>query len=281
MKRTLLFVSAIAVVGATTFLPSCKKDKQATDDGDTGYATDHARLEKTFDDVQNITDEAATTGTLANLRTTADYSILSACATVTRDTISVPHTVTVDFGTSNCLCADGRYRRGQIIVSYNGHYRDSASVHAITFNNFFVNNNQVTGSKSVTNMGHNNLGQTYFSIAINGSIILANNAGTISWISSRIRTWVAGESTLVRSDDAYDISGSATLTRANGVGVNINITSPLHVAVSCPWIEQGVVTFTPVAPAAFKSRTLDFGNGTCDALAVLTIGNKTYNVTLP
>ena len=281
MKNNFLNVASLVLATALIF-SACKRDRTDNlSNEDNDYATDHARLEQTFDDVQRIADEAATTGTLSNFKTTTDPSILGNCVTVTRDTISVPHTVTIDFGNSNCLCNDGRYRRGQIMVSYTGHYRDSGHVHTITFNNYFVNDNQVTGTKTITNMGHNANGKTYFSISINGAIILANNAGTRSWTSTRTRTWMAGENTPMRIDDVYEITGTATVTRANNMSFNVNITSPLIAALSCHWIKQGTVQMTPVSTSSQLTRTLDYGNGVCDALATLTIGNKTYNITLP
>jgi hypothetical protein len=273
-SRNACFIAAMAVLFT---LAACKmkKDDNTTPD-DTGYATDHAMLEKTFNDVQSIADEAGTSGNLSTFRS-GPATLGGPCATVTCDTISVPHVLTIDFGATNCLCQDGNYRRGQIIITYNGHYRDSGYAHAIGFNNYFVNDNQVTGTKTVTNMGHNSSGQPYYNVSVNGSIILANNNGTISWTSTRTRTWVAGYNTTQWADDVYNITGSASVTRANGNTFSLNITSPLVIALNCHWIEQGTVQITRQNG---NIRTLDYGNGTCDALATFTVNGHTYNITL-
>ena len=264
-------------------LASCKKETttDTSDAQEKTYAMDNARLEQTFNDVQNIADEAATTGTLSNFKTTGGAVILNNCATVTRDTFSVPHTVTIDFGTTNCLGNDGRYRRGQIILSYTGGYRDSGHVYTISFNNYYVNDNQVIGTKTVTNMGHNPAGHIYFTISVNGAVILANSQDTLSWASTRMRTWIAGENTAMRLDDVYEVSGSGTVTRPNNRSFGVNITSPLKIALNCHWIEQGVVEMTPISPAQTLARTLDYGNGNCDNQATLSVGNNTYNIALP
>ncbi|MBK9638931.1 MAG: hypothetical protein IPO63_14420 [Bacteroidetes bacterium] len=52
-----------------------------------------------------------------------------------------------------------------------GAYRDSASSHAISFDNYFVNYNQLLGTKTVTNNGRNADGKLSYSITVNGSII--------------------------------------------------------------------------------------------------------------
>ena len=273
VKRTV--VAAIAMLGIVGGIVSCNKAKK-TDDVDSSIGADHAMVEKTYSDVLSIADEAGNTGSVNSYKTPGG-TILSNCATVTNDTTVTPHVLTIDFGATNCVCMDGINRRGQIIVSYTGRYKDPGHSHTIAFNNFFVDDNQVTGTKTVTNTGSTATGQPIYTITINGGLILANNGGTISWVSNRTRTWVAGYNTTAWADDTYDITGSGTLTRANGTVVAMNITTPLHVALDCLWIESGVVTLTPAGGA---QRTLDYGNGTCDAQATFNVNGQTYNITL-
>jgi hypothetical protein len=151
------------------------------------------------------------------------------------------------------------------------------SSHTITFDNYFVNDNQVTGTKTVTNTGVNASGQPVFTINVTGSIIRSGGAGTISWTSSRTRTWITGYNTGNWRDDVYEITGTGTVTRASGKTFDINITTPLHVALDCKWIESGIVQITPQGS---NVRTLDYGSGTCDDQATLTLNGKTYSVTL-
>lgn len=277
MQQAKRFLKGAGLLLAGSFLAlSCRKNVDKTGDEDTGYATEHAMLEKTFSDAQSIADEGAANGSLSNFRISA--TILSSCATVTNDTVASPHLLTIDFGSANCLCQDGVYRRGKILVSYTGRYKDPAHVHSISFDQYFANDNGVSGTKTVTAMGNNSAGQPYYQVLVNGSIALANNGGTISWTSSRTRTWVAGYSTSGWQDDEYQISGSGSITRANGKTFDINITSPLDVALNCRWIRSGVLTIMPSGGGA--TRTLDYGSGSCDAQANYTVNGTTYSITL-
>ena len=272
-----LTVTATVLATAAIFiLTACNRMKDR-DNEDTGYASDHATLEKTYSDAQSITDEAGESGGLSTYRVAAGGSTLSACATITNDTMASPHTLTVDFGTSNCLCNDGIYRRGQIIVKYTGRYKDAGHTHEITFNNYFVNDNGVSGKKTVTNTGNDAAGNPQYSVSVEGAIVLADGGGTISWTSTRTRTWLSGFDTPDRRDDVYEIRGSGTITRANGKTFDLTITTPLHIARACRWIESGVVQITP---AGANVRTLDYGSGACDAQADYTVNGKTYSVTL-
>lgn len=279
-KNLLRYLMVIITIGA--LFTACKKEKEEPPvvDSDTAGAADNALAEGAFNDASNISDQAAAGGLTSYLSAnngSAERGLLSTCATITHDTTANPKTIIVDFGTTNCLCDDGRYRKGIINVSYTGYYRDSASTHTITFTNFYVNNHQVTGSHSVTNNGKNNNGHLTFTISVNGSIIKPNNGGTISWVSDRLREWTEGENTSVWSDDIYLISGTASGSHSNGNSYTAAITTPLKVKMNCHWIVSGGLNLTP---AGKPTRSIDWGNGTCDNQATVTINGNVYNITL-
>ncbi|TND09332.1 MAG: hypothetical protein FD123_1419 [Bacteroidetes bacterium] len=280
MKTRKYFLNAITILAAVSFtLTSCKKEDEDTD---TSGASDNALAESTYQDAANIADEAGT-GALSNYRIDPENGgLLTTCATITRDSANSADadTITVDFGSVNCYCNDGRNRRGKILIVYNGTYRDSGSTWTITFDNYFVNDNQVMGSKTVTNNGHNSAGHLVYSINVNGTILLANNGGTITWTSQRQREWTAGESTPVWYDDTYSITGSASGTGASGNTFTANITNPLirNMAFGCRrHFVQGTFEFTP---SNKPMRTVDFGNGACDDIATVTINNHVYTIHL-
>jgi PBP1b-binding outer membrane lipoprotein LpoB len=263
-----LGVSGMLVVG-------CKKNNTNDIDADVRPAEDQSMADIAFTDVQQIADEAATTGSLSSFREPGGIS--GVCATITRDTISTPRRVTIDFGAANCLCTDGKNRRGKVIVSYTGRYKDAGTVINIGFDNYFVNDNQVTGTKTVTNQGRNASGNLVWAINVNGQVILANNGGTISWTSQRSREMVAGENTPAWSDDVYRISGNGSITSSNGKSCTFNITTPLRKEIGCKWFVSGIVDITPGGKA---TRTLNFGTSGCDNQATVTILGSTFNITL-
>ena len=180
------------------------------------------------------------------------------------------------------MCSDMRNRKGQLIVTYTGHYKDSNSTHTITTSNYFVDDYQVIFHKTVTNKGTNASGQVWYTVTVNDSVVLAADS-IISWTGNRTRTWLAGYSTADRSDDVYAIGGTTTLTRANGHVFTCTISSaaPLKIALACRWIESGILTVSS-STFAGGDRTLDYsyGGGGCDDKALLTIGSHTYVITL-
>ena len=285
--KSLLRNGAFIIVACLLTFTACKRNKDNTTttpaltsaDDNGGYATDAAKLDQNSNDVISISDAAGTTGG-ANLRTTA--TTIGGCATITNDTLHTPHVLTIDFGTTGCVCLDSKTRSGKIIVTYSGHYKDSTSTHTITFSNYVVDGIRVTGNKTVTNMGRNSSGQYWYNVTVNDSLILGTDS-VISWVGNRTRTWQAGYGTDMRSDDVYEIGGTTTLTRANGhVFVHtISGAHPIVVALNCPWIESGIVTISSTSFIG-GDRTLDYsyGGGGCDNKAQLTIGTHTYIITM-
>ena len=158
-----------------------------------------------------------------------------------------------------------------------GAYRDSGSTHTITFSNYFVNDNQVQGTKTVSNTGRNTGGNLVFSIVENGSVTQPGG-GTITRSSNRFREWFAGESTPIWNDDIYLLTGNANGTNADGDAFTSSITTALRKEIGCRNVVSGVLEFTP---ASRPTRTIDFGNGTCDNTATVTVNGRSRTITLP
>jgi hypothetical protein len=264
-------IGIFALAASISLFVACNKEDNNTTDTtkeDTGYASDQSLTEKIFDDAQTMADKGANNSGPGAFKTTA-------CGSVTHSGSSF----VVDFGPTNCLCADGRYRRGKILVSYTGAYADSGSVRTIGFDNYYQNDNKVTGTRTVTNMGRNGLGQPYFNVTVSGSVTRPD--GTIitgNW--NRVRTWTQGFSTPINwLDDVYEITGSGSITRPAGT-VGISIASPLVVALNCGYIEAGTIVYS--LPSGL-TRTLNYGNTpVCDNIATLTLpSGAIISVTLP
>jgi len=274
---------------AIIFAVSCRKDTTTTES--TVTATDQATAEKSYSDAQSISENAVAGGSM-NYRTTKLTG--SPCAVVTSSVSGTNTVVTINFGSTDCLCLDGRTRRGEIIVTYptNQWYTVGAQ-RMITFNNYFQDDNQVAGQKTVTYEGLNASNQPYFSVGIAGTITYASGKTvTVSW--NRTRTWISGftfsggtSGTPVWSSSLeYSISGTGSMTNSAGQAVNINIpaATPLVYAVNCRWAEAGTISYTLVSDG--KTRTVDFGANTppydCHNTATVTLANGTVRtITLP
>lgn len=259
----LLLLAALALA-----FTACRKNSDDRPDADTSAATDQSRAEDIFTDMLAVVDQAV-----------KDNGLRDLCnPEVSFDTVSTPRTITIDFGEQNCTAANGRLRRGKIQVSYTGRYRDAGTVITITPEGYFVNNNQVTGVKTVTNMGLNASDQPWFTVTVNGAITAGDGSWTATHQAQRVRTWIAGYSTPALLDDVYLITGSGNGVNRNGVAYTSQITQALRVELGCSWrLVRGTVTVTPTG---LLPRTIDYGDGACDGTFTVSVGGRTFTVTI-
>ena len=278
--KVIIKMSVLSIAIAALTITACKHNDSSpmTTDDNGGYAADQAKMESNNSDVISIADAAAKTGGAANLRTSSTTA--GGCATVYDSVAAGDSFLVINFGNTDCTCDDYKIRRGEIIVQYDGRYKDSASERTITFNNYFVNDNQLSGKKIVQNMGANTSGQVYYNVTVNDTLNLGAGNGEITWSGNRTRTWLAGYNTASWLDDEYLIGGTTTLVRANGHSFTfaIDASDQLQVATSCPYIEAGIVTIT--GSTLSSARTLNYGSGTCDDMATVTLDGHVYNITL-
>ncbi|MEW6469782.1 MAG: hypothetical protein AB1458_12700 [Bacteroidota bacterium] len=288
MRTKGIFLKSMIVFATAGMLfTGCRREDE---DNDTSSASDNAFAEASFNDITAIADQASY-GSVNTYRTASgdQNSLLSACATVTHDSANASDvdSITINFGTTNCQCLDGRYRRGIIRITYAGgnRYRDSGLVATITPVNYFVNDNGIAGTKTIENKGHITAGKLTWVISVNGTITLANGGGTVTWNSNRTKVLLAGETTyggpINWSVAKWQLTGSANGTAANGENFTAQIDNdnPLVRDMTCNLnrrhIVAGKMDFTP---GNRPTRHIDFGTGTCDDLATVTINNNTYTI---
>ncbi len=278
MKKLVFLLPFLA--GMIFFLGSCDKTNNPAPDNEFTAVQDDALAKSIFNNTTNIADEAYALSSvnLKSAEATENRIFLSSCATVTLDTSVYPRVLTIDFGDSNCLCNDGRYRRGKIIVSFTGRYWKPGTVRTTTFENYYVDDNQVEGTKVVTNNGFNDKGHMNWTITVNAMITLAKGEGTISWKSQRNREMTAGFLTHKdRWDNIFMITGKSEGQRANGIKWSRTITKPLEVKLACRFIVSGTMK---IKREGKPVRILDFGDGQCDNLATVTVNGETHTIHL-
>jgi len=270
------FITVLAVFAIfAIFTTGCKKETIELEDN--SISQDDAYAESTFENVGDIADEAYDIGSGNNLKAyPGERMFLSDCATVTLDTTSLPYVLTIDFGEENCLCHDNKFRRGKIIVTFNGRYHQPGTVITHTFDNYYVNDDKVDGTKVVTNMGENENGNIYFTIEVVG-VIQKEDGSTFSWNSSREREWIQGSDTRNRWDDIYLITGYAEGIRPNGLTWEREILNALRVELACRFIVSGSIE---IRPEGRPVRLLDYGDGACDNEATVTINGEVTTIYL-
>ena len=264
-------------------LSSCKKDNPITMDTATSGSEDlnanadrFQESEGVGSDVDVISDQAIElNGIEMRLSSTSDDSRILSCATVTNDTVN--RVITVDFGTG-CTGHNGHTRSGQIIIAYNGNdYFAAGFQRTITFNNYYIDQRHVEGTRIITNNGLNGSGNLNWTINAQNMRITRPNGIFHTWNSLRNREMTSGGSTSTDPlDDVFSVTGNSTGTNSHGDSCSATITNALIKQGSCHYrFVSGTVEITRTNRPAL---TLDYGNGTCDNLATITRNGVTRTI---
>ncbi len=258
MKKSIVSFTILSLLflSATT---SCKKNVEEQEDFDqTGLAETSSQ-----DDENSVTKELMYFGSPCNY----DYSeITGSCAVTTESSSSFPKTVTIDFGTG-CTGPNGFTKKGKIIIAMSNPLTDVGATREISFENFYVNDVAITGTKNLTNSGLNGNGN--LDITVVSNLTMSNGTESRSRSFTHNREWI-GHETCETADDEFKITGSGNVTRSNGKTRSYSILTAVHIKASCRYPVSGVVDFGTSKIGA----TLDYGAGVCDEYATLTSKRK-------
>ncbi len=298
-KLKILKTTGILLISTITLMTACKKDSSssssstADNNNATTLATNGASSDNMFDDALNVTLQtnqdqslnnlilqksgAATDGMNGNTVTGAYY-----CATVTvspADTITYPKTVTVDFG-NGCTSGDNITRSGSITYTLSDKFRNPGATISATFNNYVLNGYKLAGTYSITNNSSITNGVVYTTKVTDGSITYPSDTA-YSFAGTKTITQTAGIGSLDFSTYVFNVTGSYTIGNSFSESLTANVTTPLVKQETCPNIVSGILSFTYTKGSIKLNGIFDYGNGTCDKVATVTIGNSTSTVSLP
>jgi hypothetical protein len=284
MKTRKLALTILLLAGLSFINTGCKKDENVEPENlnpstetEVNAAKDDALADKIFSDLTDITDEAMRNSDKKYKSSVLDTIFMGPCVTVTIDTLAFPFTISVDFGQTNCLCNDGKYRRGVINVTHDGPYWAVGTLITTTLDNYFVNDHQVLGTKVLTNQGLNTSGNPTWTVHVDGSIIKPDG-GVIVWVGERMREWAEGHNTIfIWWDDTYVLTGSHNVVASNGATLSATITKGLEFSLNCYWIKSGTIE---LQHSLLPLVIVDYGPGTCDDDATVTINGQTYPIQL-
>lgn len=193
-------------------------------------------------------------------------------------TTALPIVITCDWGTGCTSAEDGITRSGKISVSLSGLMKTANSVATFTFDNFVADGNKITGTHRITYMGIN-AGNNWprFTVFTEAKIEFPDQK-FITYRAEYTRLQSEGSATpLILADDVWRIEGSSSGTTREGVAWTASYPSALVKKASCKWFSSGSILITPQGELP---RTINFGDGTCDNKATLTIGDNTVDIVL-
>jgi len=285
MKKVFLLAFLLTFTLIFSFT-GCKKNSVAPIDESIQSSEDNALVDGEFTSIYSYFDAQSTqtlgsvaekggNSTIQDLQIKSD--LLPECATFSWDSVS--RVLTIDFGTTNCTCKDGLTRRGKIIATLTGKYKQAGSSVSVTLENYYVNDMRVTGTKTITYQGS----ATVHIVVSNASVVTPK--GTISWNADRTIQKSAGVLTPnIIWDDEYIIAESANGTNRKGVSftVQTDLQKPLVKKVICQKKDfiSGVVSIHNSNGDVLSINFDPTGTEECNKLATVTYNGVTKTIIL-
>ena len=201
---------------------------------------------------------------------------IGTCPSITISPItSVPIIITLDWGTGCTSAEDGITRSGKINISLSGMMNVENSVATYTLSDFLSDVNKITGVHRITSKGLNP-GNNWprFNVLTEAKIEFPDKK-FITYRAANVRLQSEGAATATTADDVWRIEGTASGVSKEGVAWTANYPSALVKKGGCKWFSSGTVIVTPQGELP---RKINYGDGTCDNKATLTIGDKTIDI---
>lgn len=289
------------ILSTSLFIFSCKKEKsgnnnptdreQATLVASEANVAAETVFNDVFDNVIGVNNDVGIEGTGVFGRYMNSGSSASerpnGCFTVAITALNAPNKfplqIVIDFG-AGCEGKDGRVRKGKIISTYTGRLITTGSSATTTFDGYYVNDLKVEGTHIITNTSSSNNRQ--FTIDIEDAKLSDASGNYISWENHKTITQTEGLATpVLAADDIFTIEGNSEgqVKKSDILAIwTSEITEPLIKKFLCWWIVQGKVKTVLGAANANDQwvAELDFGPGTCDRDAVITINGATHEISL-
>lgn len=199
---------------------------------------------------------------------------LLSCAVKTVVITDTEKSVKLDFG-DGCETPKGDVLKGVIEMDFEWDLLAETVTIVKSFEDFYFNDVLVEGSKTVvkTRSNTNDLPESVVTFDMK---LTWEDGSFAERIGTRTRTFIEGFDTRPYGDNVFSIVGNATTTLSDGTVIYSEITDPLIRKMACKFIVSGVKTMTKEG----KTYILDFGNGTCDNLATLTVDGETTEIEL-
>lgn len=190
------------------------------------------------------------------------------CSTLNYDTTGTEVTATIDYGTTNCDCNDGKKRKGTITITYPVDYTQVGSVFTTVPTNYYVDGYLISGSRISTAI--NNTTATEVNTA---TITFEDGRGSITYNSNWKRKFIENlNSPNVLAGRNFEVTGTTNGKTVRGDDFTCEITDPLLVQNGCRSIKGGIAKITS---SNFKGDAeVNYGSGDCDNKAKLKYKKK-------
>lgn len=277
-SKKIVYLSILAAfLGLIVFSCNQNKDIAGNDiqltNADVSQAGNDATSDNIYDDVDGTVESQLTNLQSTDFQTNTQKSAEDVdypCLVVTvdhPDTTFFPKVITLDYGEgcTKIFKNDTITKKGKIIIKLTDRMWVPGAKRIITFDNFYINNIKVEGTRTITFNGLNADSLLDYDITLVGGKLIFNDTLQYTRESQLKREWYRAPNPM---DDIVYLSGSITGTNLQGENYSRMITDKLML-IHC--FDYGrrwtIVAGTVVCTVGTTETTIDYGNGSCESTA--------------
>ncbi len=270
MKTYFVKTGTVAIIGILMLFASCSKDDTTSvDNGSTADLTAeqsriNAETDKATDAVFNLIEIAYAENEENEGR---NASLFTDCVTITISFENGVTFITLDFG-FGCQLNNGAVVSGIINLTYGPVVAGTVTI-TYVFEDFTYNNKGIAGGGTIYRERNNANGNPQSTA--NKAIEISFPDGLVATvIGTRVAEWIEGVGSGTWMDNMFLITGDREINFSSGFTHYAIVTEALRREATCHYFVSGVVEITRNG----TSGSLDFGDGTCDNIAILTVNGQ-------
>lgn len=270
MTKQFILFCAFAMVLFT----ACNKEDAPQQLTETTTTEDLLRTEAYLDEVEYQVDLKIEEKSLTQTDGKYDQTKDNDCITISyaNPPGTFPNTITVVFDAAGCTLASGNTLAGTVTVVYTGQPGVAGFSRSATLSNFTYNGRGLEGTKTWTFNGMDEDGNRSYTRTVQGAQVTYLTGATATWDAQRTWTQLDGADTETFIDDIIRVTGGSAGVNRFGVSYSVLIIEPIIKERNCPWNIAGRKQITRNGNVRF----IDFGNGICDPLAVISNGEGNF-----
>jgi hypothetical protein len=277
MKNLFLLFATVALAG-TMF--SCQKSSDADQVTDITVAEDEVFMLKSIEEVDELVSAASFGAEMSSSEIKAGffrffpYKNFPECAEVTVSTDGFPKEIFIDFG-DECVTRNGLPITGTISITLSDTMKKAGAEMTVIYDALTVGLRVFDLESTTLNEGINDSGNWVMSHSTI-STVTYGDGHTVTRDFAGEKEWIDGFLTPDHFDNKFYRTGGGTITINDDIVFTRTITVPLYIDRACRFILSGVIEIT----RNDETMTIDFGDGVCDNLAIVTKGDVSEEIEL-
>lgn len=164
------------------------------------------------------------------------------------------------YGEVNRGCPDGKFRRGYYQADFNGPVNQEGTRATLSFHEFFVNDDKVTGTAASEFLG-SGTGDPGYSYTVTGGVIELFDTVEVRQIAYNCDYEIFWEQGLQtpgdHDDDLLSITGTSDGVSVDNYDFSAMVTVPLRNNLGCYYIQSGILEIS-IPSGSVEKGTIDY-----------------------